>query len=114
MAHAWHTIRPQPLGKSSNHREEPSPSSDPLDDNVLVDRRLFLGDVPVIASRSRRSSVSISSKLSGEWSVGRRLDESLGDGVAEKQRSGVGGVDTAASVQVRAHTEHVAVSHLPP
>jgi hypothetical protein len=81
---------------------------------VLVDRRLLLGGVLVIASRDRRSSASTSSKLSGEWSVGRRRVDGLGDGVAEKQRRGVGGVDTAASVQVRAHTEQVAVSHLPP
>ena len=36
----------------------------------------------------------------------------LGDGVAEKQRRGVGGVEIAASVHVRAQTEHVGIKHL--
>ncbi|KAG8701505.1 hypothetical protein FRC08_004048 [Ceratobasidium sp. 394] len=108
-AHDWHTTLPQPPGKSSDHREGPSRSShsDSCDDSAPADRRLLLGDeLLVIASRARKSSTSISSKLSDRWSRSRR-NVGLGDGVAEKQRSGVGGVDTAPSVQVRAHIEQV-------
>lgn len=80
--------------------------------DVLV-RRLAVGRVVMdIASRAPRSSTSISSTLLEGCSAESWFNMVLGEGVAEKQSSGVGGVEIAASVHVRAQTEQVGIKHL--
>lgn len=80
--------------------------------DVLVRRLTFERVLMDIASRAPRSSTSISSTLLEGCSAESWFNMVLGDGVAEKQSNGVGGVEIAASVHVRAQTEQVGIKHL--
>ncbi|KAF8682981.1 hypothetical protein RHS04_02704 [Rhizoctonia solani] len=109
--------RPHPPDDGSSHQEVSLVSlsaSRPEDEIADDDDRLLeaVGRLPDRDSRIRRSSASIPSKLSEESSASSRLELGLGDGVAEKHKRGVGGVDMAAMEHVRVQIEQVGVAHL--
>jgi hypothetical protein len=109
--------RPHPPGDNSSNHEVSLAlllASRPEDVYSDDDDRLFeaVGRLLDRDSRVRRSSASIPSSPSEESSIGSRLELSLGDGVAEKHKSGVGGVDIAATVHVRVQIEQVGIEHL--
>lgn len=117
-AQAWHTTWPHPPDSSNRHEVLSSSSSSSVlrdeaaEIDVLVRRLTFERVLMDIASRAPRSSTSISSTLLEGCSAESWFNMVLGDGVAEKQSNGVGGVEIAASVHVRAQTEQVGIKHL--